>query len=222
MRPSYPRSGIPSPTQSPGDPRAAARGSHAAAVSLPRTRIRSRRGCSRVRAGCWRTATAALSPRRPVRGPYVLYARSAQGARVTDADGHELIDFNNNNTALIPRARAPRDRRGGLEADREGQRLQLRQRGGVAPRRAAAGARAELRAPALLQLRHGGRDDGDPHRPRLHRPPEDRGRSRAPTTAPTTTRRSRTGPAPMSGASPIPCPCPTPSACRRACSTTRS
>ena len=37
----------------------------------------------------------------PGPGPYVLYARSAQGARVTDADGHELIDFNNNNTALI-------------------------------------------------------------------------------------------------------------------------
>ena len=37
----------------------------------------------------------------PGPGPYVLYARSAQGARVTDADGQELIDFNNNNTALI-------------------------------------------------------------------------------------------------------------------------
>ena len=37
----------------------------------------------------------------PGPGPYVLYARSAQGARVTDLDGHELLDFNNNNTALI-------------------------------------------------------------------------------------------------------------------------
>ena len=37
----------------------------------------------------------------PGPAPYVLYARSAQGARVTDADGQELIDFNNNNTALI-------------------------------------------------------------------------------------------------------------------------
>ena len=37
----------------------------------------------------------------PGPGPYVLYARSAQGARVIDVDGNELIDFNNNNTALI-------------------------------------------------------------------------------------------------------------------------
>jgi glutamate-1-semialdehyde 2,1-aminomutase len=30
-----------------------------------------------------------------------VYARSAQAARVTDVDGHELLDLNNNNTALI-------------------------------------------------------------------------------------------------------------------------
>lgn len=37
----------------------------------------------------------------PAPAAYVVYARSAQGARVTDVDGNELIDFNNNNTALI-------------------------------------------------------------------------------------------------------------------------
>ena len=37
----------------------------------------------------------------PAPDSYVVYARSGQGARVTDIDGNELIDFNNNNTALI-------------------------------------------------------------------------------------------------------------------------
>ena len=32
---------------------------------------------------------------------HVIYARSAEGARVVDVDGNEFIDFNNNNTALI-------------------------------------------------------------------------------------------------------------------------
>ena len=33
--------------------------------------------------------------------PYNLYIASAQGARVTDVDGNELLDFNNNFTSLI-------------------------------------------------------------------------------------------------------------------------
>ena len=33
--------------------------------------------------------------------PYPIYARHAQGARIVDVDGNELIDFNNNYTSLI-------------------------------------------------------------------------------------------------------------------------
>ena len=55
-----------------------------------------RRALGSLANGYSRVVAAAPGP-----GSYVLYARSAEGARVTDVDGNEIIDFNNNNTALI-------------------------------------------------------------------------------------------------------------------------
>ena len=102
--------------------------------------------------------------------PYPVYLREGQGSHVWDVDGNEYLDFHNGfGVAWSSATRTRRSSRRSSTRPRTGTHFAAPTEATVALRRGALPA-VPSRHGALLQLRHRGDDERDPHRARRDRP----------------------------------------------------